>query len=90
MFAVRFGDGATGHATAFDGAVLECVVGIPQAPGRPVEVVLQLGDGPLTLQTRSRGSRRVDEARFQVRLRPVALRRDERARLQAAFPRPSG
>ena len=86
MIAVSFGDGATGQAVAFDGAVIECVVTIPQAPGRPVEVVLQLGDGPLTLRTRSRGSRRVDEGCFRVKLRPVALHREERTRLEAAFP----
>lgn len=86
MVAATFDDGATGQAVAFDGAVIECVVSIPQAPGRPVEVVLQFADGPLTLRTRSRGSRRVDEGRFQVKLRPVALRREERTRLEAAFP----
>ena len=85
MIAVHFGDGAEGYAVAFDGAVIECVVSVPQAPGRPVEVVLQLGDGAMTLRTRSRGSRRVDDGRFQVNLRPVALRREERTRLEATF-----
>lgn len=89
MIAVSFADGAVGHAVAFDGAVIECVVSVPQAPGRPVDVVFQFADGPLTLRTRSRGSRRVDDGRFQVRLRPVALRREERTRLEAAFPTPA-
>lgn len=89
MIAASLGEGNDGHAVAFDGAVIECLVTAPQAPGRPVDIVLQLGDGRLTLRTKSRGSRRADDGRFQVWLRPVALRREERARLQAAFPAPA-
>jgi hypothetical protein len=77
--------GGTGHAVAFDGHAIECLVDVPQATGRPVEIVLRFPDGALSLRTKSRGSRRCDDGRFQVWLRPVALRREERARLLAAF-----
>ena len=88
MIAASFSGGGDGHAVAFDGAVIEFVAMEPQATGRPVEVVLRLAEGPLVLRGRSRGSRRLEDGRFQVWLRPVALRREERARLEAAFAAP--
>lgn len=82
---VRVIGGGGGHATAFAGEVLTLAISEPQATGRPVEVTLALADGELCLRGKSRGSRRREDGRFDVSLRLVALRREERLRLTAVF-----
>ena len=85
MIHARFASGEEGFAVALDGLLLDVVSSGAHAPGRPVEVVLELPDGPLPLRAKSRGSRRREDGRFDVRLRLVELRREERARLEPAL-----
>lgn len=89
MIATRFATGEEGEAVGFDGSVVELVCVGAYAPGQPVELVVLLPDGPLALRGKSRGSRRREDGRFDVRLRPGALRREERERLETAFARPA-
>lgn len=85
MIALRFSTGEEGHAVAFTGEVLDVRAAGSHPVGQPLQVVLALPDGALTLDARSRGSRRLEDGWFEVRLRLVALRRTDRARLDAAF-----
>ena len=59
--------------------LLEVIVDEPCAPGRPI--TLELGE--LSLDAKSRGTKKRDDGRFDLKARLVGLRRDERERLQA-------
>lgn len=85
MIPLRFTDGEEGHVVALDGEILEIRASGSHPPGQPVEVVLDLSGGALSLKAKSRGSRRIDDETFEVRLRLVELRKRERARIDAAL-----
>lgn len=55
------------------------------APGSPIHLSFVVGDASRTLEGRTIGSKRLDEAAFEVRLRLVNLRRAEREALVAAL-----
>jgi len=69
-----------GEAVGFEGETLHLVLDRPVAPGTPVAV--RVGD--LDLRGKSLGSKRRPDGRFDVRLRLVSLRREDRAKLEAA------
>lgn len=75
--------GLAGTAESWDGAVL--VVTSPRAfaPGAPVRLEL----GALGVEGKALGSKKRDDGSFEVRLRAVNLRREQRAALDALFPR---
>ncbi len=85
MIPIRFTSGEEGVAVALDGLMLAVVSSGAHAPGRPVELQLALPDGALVVRAKSRGSRRREDSRFDVTLRLVTLRREQHARLAAAF-----
>ena len=70
-----------GTAESWTGEVL--VVSSPRAfaPGAPLRVEL----GALTVEAKSLGSKKRDDGRFEVRLRAVNLRREQRLALDALF-----
>ena len=83
---LRIGHELEGEAVAYDGARLQFVVPKAFPPGQPIEVTLLLSDSEtLTLQLRSLGSKRRDDARFDVQARLVSLSRPARAALERAF-----
>lgn len=66
--------------TAFDGESVELISPRAFAPGAPCALVVALSpELPMTLKCH--GSKRIDDGRFQVRGRAIALRRDDRERL---------
>ena len=79
--AVRVDQGGEGEAISLTGEVLEVVIDRPYAPGAPVRLRLARGDGEMTLEGRTIGSKRRSDARFDVRLRLVSLTREQRANL---------
>lgn len=78
--------GVEGRAHSIDGEVLSCVVSRAYAPGAPVDLGVRLEAGELALRGKSLGSKRRDDGRFDVRLRLLSLRREEREALAAALP----
>jgi hypothetical protein len=81
--AVRVDQGGEGEAVSLAGEVLHVVIDRPYAPGAPVRLRLARDDGEMTLEARTIGSKRRDDARFDVRLRLVSLTREQRAKLTA-------
>ncbi len=59
--------------------LMEVIAEQPCAPGTPI--TLELGE--LSLQAKSRGSKKRDDGRFDLKVRLISLRRDERERLVA-------
>ncbi len=76
--------GAQGEALSFAGEVLVCAVARAFAPGAPLE--LTVGDEALGLRAKTIGSRRLPDGRFEVRMRLVSLRREQREALARALP----
>jgi hypothetical protein len=96
--AVKVLEGGEGEALSFSGEVLHVVLSRAYAPGAPITLELAHPTGPLSLRGKTIGSKRravvgeapVGEAAapsFDVRLRVVSLRREERARLEGGVPR---
>lgn len=76
--------GPTGRLLAFEDGVLTLVLPRALAPGAPLTFTAVDASGEeRRLEGRSLGSRRTDEGHFQIRMRAVNLRRDDRAFLQA-------
>jgi hypothetical protein len=82
---VRFGDGSEGRALALEKTVLRAVGDNAYAPGRPLELVLQLDGEAVEVRGKAIGSKKRDDGRFDLRIRLVDLRRDDRGRLEAAL-----
>ncbi|MBO6938089.1 MAG: hypothetical protein JJ863_24180 [Deltaproteobacteria bacterium] len=59
--------------------LMEVITETPCAPGTPI--TLELGE--LRLQAKSRGTKKRDDGRFDLKVRLVGLRREERERLVA-------
>jgi hypothetical protein len=78
---LRFDNGEEAEARAFDGNQFTLWSPRAFAPGSPVRFVARFEEGERPLEGRAIGSKRLDEHRFQVRLRFVNLRRDDRQRL---------
>jgi hypothetical protein len=71
--------GEEAAAVSFDGNTL--VLRSPKAfaPGSPIRFRTAAADEPRSFEGRTIGSKRVDETLFEVRLRPINLRRADRA-----------
>ena len=65
--------------------ILAAVSDRPHAPGAPIRTTVVLPDGPLSIDARSIGSKRRDDGTFDVRMRLINLRREDRLRLERAF-----
>jgi hypothetical protein len=83
--AIAFGDGSDGYVASFEGTVLLAVGERAYAPGRPLELVLKLDGGDARVRAKAIGSKRREDGAFDVRVRLVDLRKDDRARLVAAL-----
>ena len=79
--------GEPAEARAFDGGTLQALTSTALAPGQRTEVCVVLSDRSVTAAAKSLGSRRRDDGRFEVRLRLLSLRREDRDALAAALRR---
>ncbi|MBX3274149.1 MAG: hypothetical protein KF729_28035 [Sandaracinaceae bacterium] len=78
--------GGGGEALAFDGEeVLACALDRAFAPGAPIELALSAGEAALALRGKAIGSKRRLDGRFDVRVRLVSLRREDREALSRAL-----
>ncbi|UJR80722.1 hypothetical protein [Sandaracinus amylolyticus] len=85
--AVTITQGGQGDALAFAGEVLHVAIDRAYAPGAPVSITLARDEGTLSLSGKTIGSKRREDGRFDVRVRLVSLRRDDRATLEALAAR---
>jgi hypothetical protein len=69
-----------------DGEFIKLVTSIALPPGRPTQVHVPDDQGLLNVPCRCVGSRKLQDERFEVRLRIQNLRKDERARLHTLLP----
>jgi hypothetical protein len=75
---IRLESGEEAEATAFDGALLTLRSPCAFAPGSPIRFAATTDAGDRSLEGRALGSKRVDDAHFEVRMRFVNLRREDR------------
>jgi len=75
---LRLDSGEDAEARNFDGVVLTVVSPRAFAPGAPIRFSTAAGGDPRSFEGRTIGSKRVDDAHFEVRLRLVNLRRADR------------
>jgi hypothetical protein len=75
---LRFETGEEGEATAIDGNVLTLWSPRAFAPGAPIRFSAVGGEAMRSFEGRTIGSKRVGNARFEVRMRFVNLRRADR------------
>lgn len=80
---VKVDQGGEGEAISLAGEVLHVVIDRPYAPGAPIAMRLARADGEMKIEGRTIGSKRRDDARFDVRVRLVSFTREQRARLGA-------
>lgn len=76
-------EGAAGELARFERDVLHLIIERPFAPGAPFDLSVELSDGHVALRAKTIGSTRRSDGRFDVRARPIDLRRTDRARLEA-------
>lgn len=74
--------------TAFEGESIEFLSPRAFAPGAPCALVASLSPD-LSISVKCLGSKRIDDGRFRVKGRTIAMRREDRERLVHAL-RPSG
>lgn len=81
-------DGERGRAVAYAEGILHLVSERPHPPGQPLTFSLRLPDGAeLALQGKSANSKLRHDGGFDVRLKLVSLRREQRAALEQLFGR---
>ena len=74
--------GASGTALSLEGELLRLVLDKAFAPGAPMTLALQAGEGDaLKLLGKSRGSKRNTDGQFEVTIRLHSLRKESRVRL---------
>lgn len=82
--AVKVAGGGQGEAISFAGEVMHLVLERAFAPGAPLSLELAHPSGSMSLTGKTIGSKRREDGRFDVRLRLVSLRREDRAKLGSA------
>jgi hypothetical protein len=75
--------GEEAEARTFDGSLLTIWSPRAFAPGSPIRFTATIDNGVRPFEGRAIGSKRVDETHFEVRMRFVNLRRDDREHLTA-------
>ena len=70
--------GEEAQATRMDGNVLTLLSPRAFAPGSPIRFSVAVNDDSRSFEGRTIGSKRTEDARFEVRLRFVNLRRADR------------
>ncbi len=76
---------AEGELVGYAKNVIELVAPMPLAPGQPARFTVE----GLALEGRSLGSRKREDGRFQVRIRLVSLRREQRLALEGLADLPT-
>jgi hypothetical protein len=76
---LRLDTGEAATATAINENVLTVLSPRPFAPGAPIRFSMPSGETQRALEGRTIGSKRIDAETFEVRLRFVNLRREDRA-----------
>jgi hypothetical protein len=84
---IRLDSGEEAEARAFDGALLTLWSPRAFAPGAPILFTATTEGDARPFEGRAIGSKRVDDAGFEVRLRFVNLRREDRELLAHQFDR---
>ena len=74
---LRLATGEEGEATAIDGNLLTLLSPRAFAPGAPI-CFSTLGEAERSFEGRTIGSKRLEDGRFEVRMRFVNLRREDR------------
>jgi len=75
---LRLESGQDAVGLAFDGNLLKLTSPVAFAPGSPIRLNAKGEDGDRSLEGRVLRSKRVGEQQFEVRLRLVNLRREDR------------
>jgi hypothetical protein len=76
---IRLESGEDAEARAFDGNLLTLLSPQAFAPGSPLRFTLTKEEGERAFEGRAIGSKRVDDTHFEVQMRFVNLRREDRA-----------
>jgi len=84
---IRLDSGEEAEARAFDGTLLTLWSPRAFAPGAPIRFTAATEGEARHFEGRTIGSKRVDDAGFEVRLRFVNLRREDRELLAHQFDR---
>lgn len=82
----RIEGGGEGLALAMAGEIITLSLPRAFAPGAPFRGAVVLDDREITLEGRTVGSRKTPSGAFEVRVRLVNLRREDRLRLAAPVP----
>ena len=75
---------ATGYASNLLSLICPCAY----PPGKPMALRAEIAGTRLSLEGKSTGSRVREDGRFDVKLRLVSLRREDRALLEQLFAQP--
>jgi len=81
-FPLTLSDGERGHATGYADGVLYVVCERAHPPGQPLSLMLVTPDGELALSGKSARSKRREDGTFDLQLKLVSLRRDQRIALE--------
>jgi hypothetical protein len=79
---IRLDSGEEAEARTFDGALLTLLSPRAFAPGAPIRFTAATEGEARHFEGRALGSKRVDEGQFEVRMRFVNLRREDRELLE--------
>jgi hypothetical protein len=85
---VSLDDGAQALAVNYGPNTLHMICVRAYPPGKPLRLRTDAGGETLDLQGKSAGSKLRTDGRYDVTLRLVSLRRDQRIALEQAFPNP--
>ena len=86
---VSLGDDTQALAVNYKANTLYLVCARAYPPGKPLALRAELAGGLLDLQGKSAGSKLRSDGRYDVTLRLVSLRREQRIALEQTFPNPS-
>lgn len=82
---VTLAAGGEGRADAIEGELLACVFSRAFAPGAPVDLEVRLPERVVPLRGKSLGSKKRADGSFEVRLRLISLRREDREALRSGL-----
>ena len=83
MKRVTYDVGGEGAVESWDGERLVLRAPRAFAPGSPIKFAIHFDEGAVAYESRSIGSKKRDDGAFDVRMRMVSLRRDDRVRLDS-------
>lgn len=83
---VTLADGAPAAVVEYSAGQLSLICAAAYPPGKPISLRGPCDGSELELHGKSAGSKLRSDARFDVKLRLVSLRRTDRQRLETLFP----